>query len=235
MEQERQVMTPDDAKQTLDKIFGQVFGYENPYEIDEFMQRFAFDVRLPQQVVDNIDGSITWAQSLNPTSFVKLDNVREREWEMPKEDLGNIQDILQAWKKVNMTSTERQIDSLNIAESDNIYGSQNIFRSLDVSGSKNVVFSDGAHNCEFVVGIQRSNTSNFCIRVEDSKECSKSFSVSWSGKVVNSLFIHDSYDLFECMFCSHLSSKKFCIANQQFSEEEYFKLKDQVIRWILSS
>ena len=46
---------------------------------------------------------------------------------------------------------------------------------------------------------------------------------------------HYCYDISDCMFCSHISGKRFCIANMQFSEEEYKRLKELVIRWVLTS
>jgi hypothetical protein len=39
----------------------------------------------------------------------------------------------------------------------------------------------------------------------------------------------------DCLFCSHLSGKRFCIANMQFEEEEYYKIKEQVVRWVLTT
>jgi len=227
-------MTPKIAKEILDKIVGQVFGYKNPYTLEQFMQKFAFDVRLPSQVADSTTGEPTWAQSVNPTKFVKLQHALKNDWVAPEQSLKSVEDILQAWSHVNYTATERDIDSLNVAESDSIYRSENVYRSLDVIRSKNVLFSDGAWDCEFVAANQRSNTSNYCIRLEDSKECTGSFTVSWSGKIVNSFFIHDCFDMYECMFCSHVSSKRFCIANRQFEEAEYYKLKDMIIRWVLT-
>ena len=112
--------------------------------------------------------------------------------------------------------------------------SQSVYRSVDVHFSKNVLFSDGVRNCEFVAACQRSNASDFSIRVEDSTECSNSFTILWSGKVTNSFFIQDCYDLTDCMFCSHISSKQYCIANMQFEKEEYMERKKEVIQWILT-
>ena len=45
-------MSPEEAKQVLDKIVATVFGYENPLSLDDAMRKFAFDLRLPQQVYD---------------------------------------------------------------------------------------------------------------------------------------------------------------------------------------
>ena len=58
--------------------------------------------------------------------------------------------------------------------------------------------------------------------------------MSWSGRIVNSFFIQDCADLYECMFCSNIKGKKFCIANVQYDEAEYRRLKDIVLRWMLS-
>ena len=80
-----------------------------------------------------------------------------------------------------------------------------------------------------------SSTSSFSIRCDDSKSCTNSYSVICSNKVSNSLFIQDCFDLHECMFCSHIASKRHCIANMQFEEEEYYALKKLIIDWILSS
>ena len=59
--------------------------------------------------------------------------------------------------------------------------------------------------------------------------------VNWSGKVANSLFIQNCYDMYECMFCSHLAGKRYCVANMQLSEEDYFRVKKIVIGWLIKS
>lgn len=231
-------MDATQAKAILDKIVGQVFGYQNPFSLEQFMQKYAFDVRLPQQVYDATNNQPTWAQSTNPTKFTTLKNAWDRAntggWEMPKRPLNSLQDILAAWNDVNYTATEREMDSSNVAESDNTYFSENVYRSLDVHKSKNVLFSDAAIECEYVAATQRSQTSTFCIRLEDSQRCANSFEVSWSDSVTNSFFIHDCKNVSDSMFCSHIGEKRFCIANMQFEEAEYRRLRDLVIRWILT-
>jgi hypothetical protein len=225
------------AQATLDKIIGQIFGYQNPFTLEQFQAKYAFDVRLPQQVTDTTTGQITWSQSPNPSKFITTENAWNRlDWDKrPKRDLKTIEDIIAAWNEVNYTATERLLDSVNVAESDNIYGSENVYRSQDIHGGKNILFSDGVNDSESVVAGQRSNTLSYCARVEDSNSCSNSFSVIWSKKIVNSFFIEDCGDMYECMFCSHISNKKFCIANMQFEEAEYRVLRDLVIRWILTA
>ncbi|MFZ1249830.1 MAG: hypothetical protein WAR37_00035 [Candidatus Microsaccharimonas sp.] len=232
-------MSTDEAKQLLDKIVGSVFGYQNPFTLDEAMQKFAFDLRLPQQVQDYKTGQPTWASSLNPSKFIAYDNVKagaeEYDWMIPKRDLNSVEDVIVAWAETNATTGERVRESVNVSQSDGVDTSENVFRSMDIHRSKNVLFSEGGVNLEYVVASSRSIDSSFCIRVEDSRLCSNSFNVIWSAKVTNSLFIQDCFDVMDCMFCSHIAGKRFCIANMQFSEEEYYAIKEKVIRWILTS
>jgi len=227
------------AKEIVDKIVGQVFGYQNPLSLEQFMSKFAFDIRLPQQVYDSTTNKPTWTQSTNPTKFIKMNSAfskqDEDEWDRPAKKLNSIEDIMAAWNDINYSLTERQLDSENVAESDNIYTSQNVFRSLDIHGSKNIVFSDYITDSEFIAASQRSKLSNFCIRLDDSVECSNSFGLSWTGKSSNSFFLHACNRMQDSMFCTSITDRRFCVANMQFDEAEYKRLREIVIRWILTS
>lgn len=226
-------------KKLLDAIVGNVFGYQNPYTPEQFIQKFAFDVRLPKQTNDSTTGEVTWAQSLAPAKFITMKNVLNRangsDWSQPKRQLNTMEEIIALWQEANLMTTERQIESINVHESDNVYNSENVFRSQDIHRSKNIAFCDGVVNSEYVAASQRSNTLAHCIRVEDSKECSNSFSIIWSGKVANSMFIQDCYDMYECLFCSHMSSRRYYVANAPFEEVEYFRIKKMVLQWVLTS
>jgi hypothetical protein len=229
-------MTAANAKEILDKVVAQVFGYQNPLTLEQAREKFAFDLRLPKQVTDSTTGQTTWASSVNPTKFITVENMFKREdWLIPPRALNGIEDIIAAWAETNFTATERFIDSVNIGESDNIYNSENVFRSLDIHDSKNAVFCEGVKSSEFCVASSRCTTSSFVIRCEDSQLTTNSFNVIWSAKVSNSYFIQDCYDVMDCMFCSHIAGKRFCIANMQFDEAEYNRLKPMVIKWILTS
>jgi len=227
-----------EAKNILDKIIGQICGYQNPLSLEQFIQKFAFDVRLPQMVYDSTDNTPTWASSTNPTRFIKMENARRNSEKTDgvkeKQPLNSLQDLLAMWSEINLYTTEREIDSVNIAESDCIIKSENVYRSQDVRRSKNILFSDGVEDSEYVAAGQRSGANAFCIRIEDSGECSNSFGVSWSSKINNSFFIHDCYDMQDSMFCTNLRGKQYCIANMQFEKEEYEQLKQQVVQWILT-
>ena len=100
---------------------------------------------------------------------------------------------------------------------------------------KNAIYCDGLGDSENIIASQRTSTSSFCIRVDDSANCTNSYNVICSNKISNSFFIQDANNLNECMFCSHMSNRRYCIANMQFEKEEYFEIKAEIIKWILST
>lgn len=227
------------ALEVVNKIFNNVFDENNQYSLDELLEKFAFDVKLPKQVNDSTTNEVTWADSINSGKFITNENMQKRDmlegWMLPKREVNNLQELIDVWNTINLTTTERVYDSINVVKSDTIYGCENVYRSSDCFSSKNIVYCDSCSSSEYVLASQRSGTCNFCIRTDDSKQCSNSYNVICSSKIRNSLFIQDCFDLYECIFYSHISSKRFCIANMQFEEDEYYEIKKAIIEWILNS
>ncbi|MCI8277122.1 MAG: hypothetical protein HFJ46_04255 [Clostridia bacterium] len=232
------MMNQKQAMQIVNKTFFSIFNQNSPFSLEEILSEFAFDVKLPQQVSDSLTGKPTWAISINPTKFISQKNMEKYDelkgWMQPKVPVSNLKEVLKLWKKINYTTTERIYDSENISQSDTIYKSQNVFRSSNCNMCKNIIFMDGCTNSEYSIACQRSNELSFCIRVDDSGTCSNSYNVICSAKISNSLFIQDCNSLHECIFCSHISNKQYCIANMQFEKEEYFAIKKEIINWILN-
>lgn len=230
-------MTNRETLEKMNKIFINIFGRGNPYTLEEILSKFAFDIKLPQKVLDSMTNKETWAESINPNKFITQKNMElfdiQHGWLQKKKDIDSLEDVLKYWKKINYTTTERIYDSENVHKSDTIYRSENVYRSLDCRECKNTIYCDGCANSEFIMGCQRTSGSNFCIRVDDSGECINSYNVICSSKISNSFFIQDCKDLDECMFCSHISNKKYCISNMQCEKEEYFTIKKEIINWIL--
>jgi hypothetical protein len=234
-------MNDNKAKEIIDKIVGQIFGYQNPYSLEQFAAKFAFDIRLTTEVFDMKTGESTWTQSSRNSNnkFMKFENIINSgsvdDWMRPKKEINSIEDILRYWQESNVTATERHLNSTDVVKSDAIYGSQNIYRCIDVHTSKNVAFCETSHDCEYSAAVQRSNNVVYSLRVDDSNKVSKSFQVSWSANVSNSLFVKDSSNISDCMFMSQVNDRRFCIANMQFDEAEYRKWEKIVKAWILSN
>ena len=222
----------------LNTTFKTIFEKNSPFTLEEVLNKFAFDVRLPKEVLDSTTHEKTWAQSINSAKFITQDNMEKYDekygWIQKRKEVNNLNDILRFWKMINYTTTERVFDSINVHESDPIYRCENVYRSTDLRNCKNAIFCDGCGDGENIIACSRSSTCSYCLRVDDSANCTNSYNVICSNKISNSFFIQDCNNLYECMFCSHMSNKKYYISNMPFEKEEYFEIKKQIINWILS-
>lgn len=231
-------MNNKQCKQVLDEIFMGIFQRKCLMSIEEVLSEFAFDIKLPNKVIDAVDGKETWASSINSNKYISQINMQKYDeykgWMRPKKEINSLDEILKLWNKVNYTTTERNYDSINVSKSDTIYNCENVYRSQDCRKCKNTIFTDGCGDSEYVLACQRSSNCSYCIRVDDSNNCSNSYSVICSSKISNSFFIQDANSLYECMFCSHIANRRYCIANMQFDRSEYMNIKAEVVKWILS-
>lgn len=227
------------ALEIINKIFRNIFDKESHQNLEGILEKYAFDVKLPKQVTDTTTNEITWADAISSGKFITLKNMEKKDittgWMLPKQEVHNLQEIIDIWNTINLTTTERVYDSINVVKSDTIYRCENVYRSTDCTNCKNILFCDSCSDSEFIIASQRSTTSSFCIKVDDSKDCSNSYHVICSNKVSNSIFIQDCFNLHECIFCSHIANKRYCIANMQFEEDEYFVIKKAIIEWIINS
>jgi hypothetical protein len=223
----------------INSIFKNVFGIECNLNDEEVLKKFAFDIKLPNKVLDSLTGEETWASSVHANKYIKQSNMikydEQHGWFLKRREVSSLDDLLKIWNKINYTTTERVYNSINVLQSDTIYDCENIVRSNDCRKCKNIIFCDGCVSSEFLLASQRTANSSYCIRVDDSGGCSNSYNVICSSKISNSFFIQDCNNLYECMFCSHVSNKRFCISNMQFEEDEYYAIKKEIVKWILNN
>ncbi|MDQ5970119.1 MAG: hypothetical protein QG593_636 [Patescibacteria group bacterium] len=226
------------AKEILDKIVKQVFGVDNPLSLQQMVEKFTFDLNLPNKVIDSTDGSETWSSSRSATKFTKMENARNNgnnfDGLYATQPIKNLSDILAKWQHINLITTEFALDSINFAESDMIIESEDVFHSRDIIKSKNILYSDTVMDSEFVFASQGSAQVTYCIRDESSIRCANSFGTTRSADLTNCIMMHDCGDMQDSMFCSNMKGRRFCIANMQFDEAEYRRLREQVVGWILS-
>ena len=137
-------MKDKEALEKIDKIFENIFEQKNPYTLDELLSKFAFDIKLPQKVIDSLTTKETWAESINPSKFITQNNMelydKQHGWLIKRREVNSLEDILKIWKKINYTTTERIYDSENVSKSDTIYRSENVYRCLDCRECKNIIY-----------------------------------------------------------------------------------------------
>lgn len=216
------------------KTFQGIFERDCPYSLDELKKIFAFDIKLPTEVEDSTTGEKTYTAMPNAKKYITNANQwKHGDWIRPKTKVSSLKDLLKIWEEVNLVTTERVYDSDDVVASDPIYGSTHVYNSTNCNACQNIIYCDGSHQSNFAIACQRSGNLNYCLRVDDSANCSNSYNVICSGKISHSLFIQDASDLHECIFCSHLANHEYCIGNMQFEKDEYYFLKNKIIDWIL--
>jgi hypothetical protein len=103
-----------------------------------------------------------------------------------------------------------------IRDCEDIYFSYNIWRSSDIYNSSKILSSN---------------------LIYDSVLINKSYQIFFSDRIENCKSIYFSFELTdseECLFCSNLVGKKYMIYNKQYKEEEYKKIKNNLI-WNMAS
>ena len=139
-------MKDEYAKEIVNKIFKNIFNEENNNNLDELLEKYAFDIKLPKQVNDSTTNEVTWADSINSGRFITNKNMETKDikegWMLPKKEINSFKELLDIWKSINLTTTERVYDSINVSKSDTIYRCENIYRCTDCSDSKNLIYCD---------------------------------------------------------------------------------------------
>ena len=232
-------MSSEDVLMIINKIFKAVFLVENKDSLDNIYKKYSFDIKLPRKVYDSITNEETYTDFDNATNFITKDNMERLDsnkgFMKEKIAFNSLEELINTWEEINTITTERSYNSTHVSKSDTIYDSSYVYSSTNCSNCKNIVFCADCGKSEFLLASQRSGNCTFSIRVDDSNNCSNSYSVICSNKISNSIFIQDCFNLDECMFCSHIANKKYCICNMQYDEYEYFVLKKLIIEWIVNS
>jgi hypothetical protein len=231
-------MNQQKTQEIADYIFKDIFGRDNPYSLSQLQKKFAFDIPSATKTTCVFSGKDTWSFSAESKLIASQKAITERfkkdEWVRKKEPVNSMEELQRYWQEINYITGEKCINSKETSESDGIYSSAFVYKGVSIFDSKNIIFSYKLFDCNYILASRDSSSCTLGIRIKESIYCSSCFELSWSNKVSRSMFIHDCFDLYECLFCSHLRSKKYCVANMQFEKEEYFKIKEMVIGWILN-
>ncbi len=230
-------MDTKEAKKIVDYVFKDVFGMDNPFTLEETRQVFAYDIPLPEKIKSMTGADYTWGifdKSEKIISFTEnLEQSGKTDFMQPKKNVKSMDDFLKEWERLNYHVGGRYLDSKDVSESDGIYESSSVYRSSLQFGCQNIVYGYRNRNSKYLVASWDNGESTSGIRFNQNKYCTSGYDIVWSAKVSKSMYIRDSVDLYECIFCTSLKSKKYCIANMQFEKEEYFKMKKMIVDWTI--
>lgn len=227
----------------MNKVFGEIYktvwedifpGFERP-DIEKFRELYTKDIILPKKYTSAHGGETVYCSPeygyKRFISSAELEKHRQMDdFMVEPKPIHSLADVLQEMKDLALFRGSRMLNSDIVEESDDIYSSSYIYGSTHLYSCQKMMFCNNDKTSEYLLASKGSGDSAFGMRIIDSGGVSHSFDVTWSGKCANSYFCHSSVDLRDCMFCFHLTSKQYCIANMQFTKDEYMKLKDVILR-----
>ncbi len=202
--------------------------------LEEVKTILAASIPLPTQVktIRKTTAYLTPTYFPIPNTYLDYQDLKPASVKSQPSPLPSPNQFIKAWQEKKIWVVNKNISSAKISQSDNVYQSQNVYNSCYVFNSKDIIFSRQLGSCQRLIASYNNDSCTSSIRLSDSLNSSYCFEVSWSNKVSHSMFIHNGYNLYECFFCQNLYSKKYCIANIQFSPTDYFKLKKQIITYL---
>ncbi len=226
------------AKSLADFIFKDIFGRDNPFSLDELEERFAYEINLPRKVKDDITGADLWS-SFPKKKMVSTRTIMEQGkmnlWAKKPKPIRSMDDVAAYWEDINYFQGDKNMASQEVLESDGVYMGHTVYRSTQVFNSQNILFSEDAYNCKYLMCSLHNSACTSGIRMVQNTFCTSSFAVTWSKKVSKSMFVNGSYNLYECLFCSNIDSKQYCVCNMQLPKEEYLKVKRMVVDWAIKN
>ena len=113
---------------------------------------------------------------------------------------------------------------------DHLYNCKNVYDSFDVVNGFQCHFFDRGDAPESCYDIIQSGKPKWCyesITPDNSWMCAFTL---WCWKSKNLLYCDNCHSCTECFGCISLRHKQYCIFNKQYSEKEYFALKEKIIK-----
>lgn len=225
------------SEEIAQKIYDQIFGgYLAPTNGLEFFKKTIDPFYYPSKVRSALSGKTLYTSVLTNNKYISQAEARtesdKHDWLYPKQEIHSLKDLHKMLAKFEFMQTDRVNTSANVERSDDIVGSQHIYDSVNIINSEYVANCNWGWANQYLIGCTRSGDSTFCAGMTEGVMSSNSFQVYASYKINNSMYIKSCYDLFECMWCAHLSGKRYCIANMQFTKDEYFILKKKILEWL---
>jgi len=97
-----------------------------------------------------------------------------------------------------------------------VYDSENVFYSKNVERSKNIIDCLNITDSEYQYG---------CINGDHNYQCQYVF---YSASCIDSYFLLDCSNCSNCFGCVNLRNKSYCIWNEQYDRESYFKILKEI-------
>jgi len=220
-------------KDIYETVWKEVFGEIKQLPVEKFVELFASDIDLPKKYTCQKNGKdVFMSEKYKYPRFVHEDGLKDFVGEI--DEVKGFEDLIKQISKIAVFRGNKIMNSEVVEASDHIYSSNYIYNSQHIYMGQKIMFSENCSESEYLLACRGGSGSNFSIRLFDSSKTANSFEIDWSGNISNSYFIHDCFDLRDCMFCFHIRSKEYCIGNKQYTKEKYLELKKVLLEEYIS-
>ena len=111
----------------------------------------------------------------------------------------------------------------------NLHNSKNLFDVIKSDNAENIRHADNAYSHQDSMDFLFSGASNQLYMDTNIGSHSSLVKFSISSKFCTDCeFVFNSKNLTSCFMCFGLQNKSYCILNKQYTEEEYFKIVDEI-------
>ena len=222
-----------DNEEGFRAVCRQLFGEGASLSLEDGAKLFSYGIEIPEKR-KTVGGGTTYT-NYGGERYVnqkEVEALTETGHMFPEEKIESMEDMQRLYSNLRSFLGDKSIDAQNMEKSDNVLASSYVFMSTNIVECKNVGFSYSLFRCEYLYGSKNMDSCSFSLRCQDSRLLNNCFEVSWSAKCTDSMFCHNSFDLRDCLFCFHLASKQYCIANRQYTREEYLRIKGMLLDYL---
>ena len=123
----------------------------------------------------------------------------------------------------------------NVTHSENsdygnhVHYSKNCYLAFDTARSSDCAYTYDTAFCSTSMDLTYCYKAELCYECTDSAKIYNCDLVEWSSDCFDSSYLTNCVDCHNCFGCVDIKHKKFCILNKQYSEEEYKRVKIQLL------
>ncbi len=110
-----------------------------------------------------------------------------------------------------------------------VFDSKNVYLSSSVLNSEDVSYSNTVDNSKFIIDCDNLLKSEECYESLNSEQCFNCTYVFDSKTCIDSDYLYDCVNCSNCFLCTNQRNKSYMILNEQYSKEEYQRLKSEII------
>lgn len=198
--------------------------------LKEIMSHYSITLYKRDWMVTSFAPEFAW-HIVSPVEFEKLRADYGKLWREYDFGLNFWENYKSLEKCVQYPAIGSWGDNENSQYAHKILHSNNCYISFEVSSSENIMYSVNVKDfCKDIYGsvMVWDHSEN----IYQSAWVFQSSSVFYSRFIFNSNNIWFSSNLIwcsECLFCNDLENQSYCVNNQKYSEEEYYKMKREMM------